>query len=208
MKLAGNPHKLFLMTALERKVLNRFDSFLDHLLNELFITGVLNHCSLCSVSSQSATKGGSGQRGIEEGSGCCSSERQHVCANLFKHIMSDLGITTAGERIFNFFTPAKLGCHKRIFTCLWLFVSFVTFAFMIGAYPFWILQSRHKRTVDECVQQQWNVQSAYGPASLLQWISPGRHKWCWEGHPWALEADYLIIWGARWGPLMRKDPYR
>lgn len=39
MKLAGNPHKLFLMTALERKVLNRFDSFLDHLLNELFITG-------------------------------------------------------------------------------------------------------------------------------------------------------------------------
>ncbi len=39
MRLAGNPHKLFLMTALEKKRLNRFDSFFDHLLNELFITG-------------------------------------------------------------------------------------------------------------------------------------------------------------------------
>lgn len=121
-----------------------------------------------------------------------------------QHLVLDI----AGERIFEFFTPAQLGCHKCIFTILWLFVTFITFAFMVGAYPFWILQTPHNRSVEACIQQHWNVTSAYGPSSLLQWISPGRAAWCWQGHPWALEADYLIIWGARWGPLMKRDPYR
>jgi hypothetical protein len=113
-----------------------------------------------------------------------------------------------GERIFDFFTPAQMGCHKCIFTTLWLFVTFVTFAFMIGAYPFWIIQTPHNRAVEACLQQHWNNTAAYGPSSLLHWISPSGATWCWEGHAWAMEADYLIIWGARWGPLMKRDPYR
>ena len=32
--------------------------------------------------------------------------------------------------------------------------------------------------------------------------------WCYGGTPWLLPGDFLIIWGARWGPLMRAQPYR
>jgi len=26
--------------------------------------------------------------------------------------------------------------------------------------------------------------------------------------PWMLSADFLVAWGARWGPLMRRQPWR
>lgn len=32
--------------------------------------------------------------------------------------------------------------------------------------------------------------------------------WCYGGTPWLLPGDFLIVWGARWGPLMRAQPYR
>ena len=32
--------------------------------------------------------------------------------------------------------------------------------------------------------------------------------WCYGGTPWLLNGDFLIVWGARWGPLMRAQPYR
>ncbi len=32
--------------------------------------------------------------------------------------------------------------------------------------------------------------------------------WCYGGSAWLLPGDFLIVWGARWGPLMRAQPYR
>ena len=40
MKLEGHPQKQALLDALERQRLSRLEAFLDHLMNELYITGV------------------------------------------------------------------------------------------------------------------------------------------------------------------------
>ena len=32
--------------------------------------------------------------------------------------------------------------------------------------------------------------------------------WCYGDDAWLLGGDFLIVWGARWGPLMRAQPYR
>lgn len=32
--------------------------------------------------------------------------------------------------------------------------------------------------------------------------------WCYDGDAWLLGGDFLIVWGARWGPLMHVQPYR
>lgn len=32
--------------------------------------------------------------------------------------------------------------------------------------------------------------------------------WCFGNTPWMLSADFLVAWGARWGPLMRRQPWR
>ena len=32
--------------------------------------------------------------------------------------------------------------------------------------------------------------------------------WCYDGEAWLLGGDFLIVWGARWGPLMHAQPYR
>ena len=32
--------------------------------------------------------------------------------------------------------------------------------------------------------------------------------WCYGGDAWMMGGDFLIVWGARWGPLMRLQPYR
>lgn len=41
MKLEGHPHKQALLEALERRRLGRLESFLEHFMNELVITGAL-----------------------------------------------------------------------------------------------------------------------------------------------------------------------
>jgi hypothetical protein len=43
MKLEGHPQKKAILEALERQRLKGFESFADHFLNELFITGVHMH---------------------------------------------------------------------------------------------------------------------------------------------------------------------
>jgi len=32
--------------------------------------------------------------------------------------------------------------------------------------------------------------------------------WCFTNNAWTLSTEYLIEWGARWGPYMKKEPYR
>lgn len=32
--------------------------------------------------------------------------------------------------------------------------------------------------------------------------------WCFSNNAWTLSTEYLIEWGARWGPYMRSQPYR
>ena len=44
----------------------------------------------------------------------------------------------AGERIFDFFTPGEIGHHLVLFTYSMLFVCFIVFFYMVGAYPFYV----------------------------------------------------------------------
>ena len=32
--------------------------------------------------------------------------------------------------------------------------------------------------------------------------------WCFNNNAWTLSTEYLIEWGARWGPFMKSEPYR
>ena len=32
--------------------------------------------------------------------------------------------------------------------------------------------------------------------------------WCFDNNAWTLSTEYLIEWGARWGPYMKSQPYR
>ena len=32
--------------------------------------------------------------------------------------------------------------------------------------------------------------------------------WCFGNTPWMLSGEFLIAWGAKWGPLMRRQPWR
>lgn len=46
-----------------------------------------------------------------------------------------------------------------------------------------------------------------GPAVLLRWLFPARHTWCTPKRG-AFDAQFLIRWGARWGPAMGRQPHR
>lgn len=44
---------------------------------------------------------------------------------------------------------------------------------------------------------------AWGPASLVRWLSPRASKWCYGGSgAGRFDATFLIDWGARWAPAM------
>lgn len=44
---------------------------------------------------------------------------------------------------------------------------------------------------------------AWGPSTLVRWLSPRQSQRCYGGAAGKFDARYLIDWGARWAPLMR-----
>ena len=53
----------------------------------------------------------------------------------------------------------------------------------------------------------WDKQHAYCEKNSIA-QRPQSAPWCFGDTPWMLSADFMIAWGARWGPLMRRQPWR
>ena len=73
----------------------------------------------------------------------------------------------AGERIFDFFTPAAMGHHIVFFTFAMMFVCFIVFFCMVGAYPLYVLQQ--DPTISACL----SALNAPSPRKLfVDWMFP------------------------------------
>lgn len=77
----------------------------------------------------------------------------------------------AGERMFELFTPAKLGKHRLFFTCGWTFVIFSVFWYMIGDFPYYQDAQFPDPTRSACLQAASKTPMAYGSSQLVHWIN-------------------------------------
>ncbi|KAK9845911.1 hypothetical protein WJX81_005785 [Elliptochloris bilobata] len=133
--------------------------------------------------------------------------RQSKFDGLVDRFMTELFIT--GDTIFHFFTPAQLGRHRLWFTSAFSLAVFAVFCFCIGEFPsFCLLNSPPLPDPRPCLREANPRLLAFGPVQMTHWISPGGATWCFGNTPWMLSGDFLIAWGARWGPLMRRQPWR
>ena len=82
--------------------------------------------------------------------------------------MSDIMIWLAGERVFDFFTPGEIGQHLVLFTYSMLFVCFIVFFYMIGAYPMYIYLSSPS-SLATCVSA---ADSPQGRSLFVHWMFP------------------------------------
>ena len=80
----------------------------------------------------------------------------------------------AGERVFEFFTPAKLGHHRLFFTCGWTFVIFCVFCYMIGEFPYFEVAQAPNPLVDACLTSVTPTTMGYGSSQLLHWLNQAR----------------------------------
>lgn len=46
--------------------------------------------------------------------------------------------------------------------------------------------------------------TAWGSGGMVRWIAPKKEAWCYSGAPGKFDAPFLIDWGARWAPDMRR----
>ncbi|KAK9803187.1 hypothetical protein WJX72_011823 [[Myrmecia] bisecta] len=126
--------------------------------------------------------------------------------NFFERLLNELFIT--GEAIFDWFTPAKLGQHYLFFTAGFTLAVFIIFFYMMGEFPYYILNTPHDLSIDVCLKNLETTTTTFGSTQFVRWVSPKDNVWCFKGNPWMMNADYLIQWGARWGPAMKSQPYR
>ena len=81
----------------------------------------------------------------------------------------------AGQTIFEWCTPAKVGQHRLYFTITFIFVIFVVWFYMIGEFPFFVLQQPHSASVDTCLAGlEGTSTSTYGPSQMLHWFNKAR----------------------------------
>lgn len=53
-------------------------------------------------------------------------------------------------------------------------------------------------------RHQCMVPSKHVRTTPCRWMSPNSADWCFGGKVGAFNAEFLILWGARWGPAMRE----
>ncbi|GAB4816594.1 hypothetical protein N2152v2_003640 [Parachlorella kessleri] len=131
--------------------------------------------------------------------------REDQYISLKDHLLHELFIT--GEKIFDFCTPSDMGHHGLYFTVSFIFLIAVAFWFMAGLYPAY-KAVKQPSSLACLAQQQQNGTSPFGPAQVQRWMSPKDATWCFGGTPGHFDAEFLILWGARWGPDMMKEPQR
>ena len=79
-----------------------------------------------------------------------------------------------GERIFEFFTPAKLGQHRLFFTCSWTLVIFCVFFYMVGEFPYFQRVQAPNPSMDACLLSVTPTAMGYGSSQLLHWLNQAR----------------------------------
>jgi hypothetical protein len=80
----------------------------------------------------------------------------------------------AGQRIFEFFTPAKLGAHRLYFTCAWTLIMFCTFFFMVGEFPYYQAVQWPDPTMSACLVNATATPMGYGSTQMLRWMTAVR----------------------------------
>ena len=98
---------------------------------------------------------------------------------------------------FHFFTPRKLGGHRRFVTWTLGVFIFMLFFYQAGLYPAYL--ASRQAISSECLANP-QVTNANG---LLRWVAPG--NFCVD-HDFS--SDFLIRWGALWLPSLRSQPWR
>ena len=73
----------------------------------------------------------------------------------------------AGERIFDFFTPGEIGHHIVFFTFAMAFICFITFFYMVGAFPLYALDA--DPGIAACLAAP---DAPKGRSLFLHWIFP------------------------------------
>ncbi|GMH43202.1 hypothetical protein BSKO_11124 [Bryopsis sp. KO-2023] len=115
---------------------------------------------------------------------------------LADRFMNEMFIT--GEKIFMWFTPAKTGHHKVLFTASFGAAMFICFFFMCGEFDSYMWR-RHRAQYESCLEQESAVD---GPQHLTNWIS-GSGPWCFHDiNKWTFSSDFMLKWGARYAPLL------
>ena len=80
----------------------------------------------------------------------------------------------AGDAIFQFFTPSRLGEHRLWFTSAFTLAVFTAFFFCIGEFPgFCLLNSPPLPDPGPCLRDANPRLLAFGPAQMTHWIAPG-----------------------------------
>lgn len=112
----------------------------------------------------------------------------------------------AGEEVFHAVTPAAPGHHVPVFTVAAVTVWLMAFIAMAMQYD--IFQALLSPEVESCLNSQAaKGKHAYGPKMLMQWVNPKGAPWCYDNGG-TFDADYLIMWGARWDPDLKHRPQR
>lgn len=106
--------------------------------------------------------------------------------NLWDRISNDLFII--GEVAFDRCTPRKLHGHAPWWTLMVIATCLVTFAYMAAQWPSFLVRSSADIA---CSHELW----PQGPKSLWDWLVQ------WNDCR-SFGDDYLIMWGARYGPKM------
>lgn len=102
-----------------------------------------------------------------------------------------------GSVTFHFFTPRKLGGHRRWVTWAVALLVFTLFAYQAGI---WVAYLASRGAISSQCLATPQVTNANG---LLRWVAPG--NFCVDHE---LSADFLIRWGALWLPALRSQPWR
>ena len=189
---ARTGRRSLVVLALEKRRESRFDGLLDRLMTEMFITGAgPGNAMTClenilakarsTRSSESVTKVCLGSLPDYTGSGrlyhCwCKDTAQLLTCHITTFLRCDLirYACGAGDAVFQFFTPSRLGEHRLWFTSAFTLAVFIVFFFCIGEFPqFCLLNSPPLPDPGPCLRDANPCLLAFGPAQMTHWIAPG-----------------------------------
>ena len=80
----------------------------------------------------------------------------------------------AGQRIFEFFTPANLGTHRLYFTCAGTLIMFCAWFFMVGEFPYYQALQWPDPGVSACLAKATTTPMGYGSSQMLRWMTAAR----------------------------------
>ena len=162
----------------------------DHLLNELYITGVggKDACPPCSVAAASPLLISCRPRSIH-----ARARAPPSCARV------------PGEQLFSFFAPPPMGSHRPYFIPALAVGLALVFFFMAGQYGQYQALVNPASSACLLAAAANGTAPAWGPGGMARWVSPRAEGWCYGGKtPGKFDAAFLIDSGARWAPDMRK----